>query len=50
MSYSEFTIAQIDNGYQKISEFDDETLFMNIYNYWCFANYLSIIVSGDIQR
>ena len=42
MSYYEFAIAQIDNGYQKISEFDDETLFMNIYNYWCFTNYLSM--------
>ena len=41
MSY-EFTIAQIDNGYQKISDFDDETLFENIYHYWCFTNYMSM--------
>ena len=33
MSYYESTIAHISNGYQKISEFDDEMLFMNIYNY-----------------
>ena len=42
MSYYEFTIAQIDNGYQKISEFDNETLFINIYHFWCFANYMSM--------
>ena len=42
MSYYEFTIAQIDNGYQKISEFDNETLFIDIYHFWCFANYMSM--------
>ena len=42
MSYYEFTIAQIDNGYQKIGEFDHETLFINIYHFWCFANCLSM--------
>ena len=42
MSYYEFSVAQIDNGYQKISEFDDETLFINIYHFWCFTNYLSM--------
>ena len=41
-SYYEFTISQIDHGYQEISEFDNETLFMNIYHYWCFSNYLSM--------
>ena len=41
MSY-EFTIAQIDNGYQKISDFGNDTLFENIYNYWCFTNYMSM--------
>ena len=39
--YFEFTISQIDNGYQKIFDFDDETLFMNIYHFWCFSKYLS---------
>ena len=39
--YFEFTISQIENGYQKISDFDDETLFMNIYHFWCFSKYLS---------
>ena len=39
MSY-EFTIAQIDNERQKISDFDNDTLFENIYNYWCFTSYM----------
>ena len=39
--YFEFTISQIDNGYQKIFDFYDETLFMNIYHFWCFSKYLS---------
>ena len=39
--YFEFTISQIENGYQKISDFDDETLFMNIYHFSCFSKYLS---------
>ena len=38
--YYEFTIRQIDYGKQEISEFDDETLFMNIYHFWCFSKYL----------
>ena len=42
MSYYEFTIGQIDNGYMKISEFDNETLFINIYHFWCFVNYMSM--------
>ena len=40
-AYYEFTISQVDNGYQKISDFDHETLFMNIYHFWCFTKYLS---------
>ena len=39
--YFEFTISQIENGYQKISDFDDETLFLNIYHFWYFLKYLS---------
>ena len=39
--YYEFAIAQIDNGYQKISDFDDDSLFINIYHFWCFTRYLS---------
>ena len=41
MSY-EFTICQIDNGYQKITDFDNDTLFENIYTYWCLTNYMSM--------
>ena len=41
MSY-ELTICQIDNGYQKITDFDNDTLFENIYTYWCFTNYMSM--------
>ena len=39
--YFEFTTSQIENGYYKVSDFDDETLFINIYNYWSFVKYLS---------
>ena len=39
--YYEITIKQIDYGKQEISEFDDETLFINIYHFWCFSKYLS---------
>ena len=38
--YFEFTISQIENGFFKISEFDDETLFINIYHFYCFTQYL----------
>ena len=47
--YFEFTINQIENGYQKISDFDDETLFMNIYNFWCFSKYLSPYYRWEIR-
>ena len=39
--YFEFTVSQIDNKYMKISEFKDDTLFSNIYHYWCFVHFLS---------
>ena len=42
MSYYEITIAEIDNGYFKIKDFDNDCLFLNIYNFWCFSNYLSM--------
>ena len=41
MSY-ENTIVEIDNDYDKIKDFENDTLFTNIYNFWCFANYLSM--------
>ena len=42
MSYYEIAIAEIDNGYFKIKDFDNDCLFLNIYNFWCFSNYLSM--------
>ena len=39
--YFEFIITQIENGYFKTSEFEEETLFMNIYYFYSFAKYLS---------
>ena len=41
MSY-EITIAEIDKDYDKIKDFDKDSLFVNIYNFWCFSNYLSM--------
>ena len=41
MSY-EITIAEIDKDYDKIKDFDKDSLFLNIYNLWCFSNYLSM--------
>ena len=36
------TIYEIDNNYDKIKDFDNDTLSFNIYNFWCFLNYLSM--------
>ena len=41
MSY-EKTICEIDNGCFKIKDLDNDSLFLNIYNFWYFANYLSV--------
>ena len=41
MLYEE-KVCQIDSGNEKIDEFDKDTLFLNIYHFWCFANYLSM--------
>ena len=41
MLYEE-KIRQIDSGNEKIDEFDKDTLFLNIYHFWCFSNYLSM--------
>ena len=41
MSY-ENRIQEIDNNYDKIQDFDKDSLFSNIYHFWCFANYLSM--------
>ena len=31
-------ILEIDNDYSKIKDFDKDSLFLNIYHFWCFAN------------
>ena len=41
MLYEE-KVRQIDSANQKIDEFDKDTLFLNIYHFWCFSNYLSM--------
>ena len=41
MLYEE-KVCQIDSGNEKIDEFDKDTLFFNIYHFWCFNNYLSM--------
>ena len=41
MLYEE-KVRQIDSGNEKIDEFDKDTLFLNIYHFWCFSNYLSM--------
>ena len=40
-SYHEVAIFEIDRDNRNITKFDDETLFMNIYNFYCFSHYLS---------
>ena len=37
----EWVIFKIDENQKTIDEFDDETLFMNIYLFYCFSRYLS---------
>ena len=39
-SYYETTIYAIDHNQIDIIEFDNDTLFMNIYHYWCFLHFL----------
>ena len=36
------TIYEIDNNYDKIKDFGNDALFFDIYNFWCFSNYLSM--------
>ena len=39
MLYEE-RVREIDKNYSKIKLFDKDTLFLNIYYFWCFANYV----------
>ena len=41
----EITIFTFDSN--NIDEFDNDTLFINIYNYWCFSHYLPIYYSWE---
>ena len=41
MLYKE-KVRRIVSDDKKISEFDKDTLFLNIYHFWCFANYVSM--------
>ena len=33
-------VCRIDTGSDKIDTFDKDTLFLNIYHFWCFTNYV----------
>ena len=46
-SYYEFIIFEIDRNNRNIARFDDETLFMNIYTFYCFFHYLSPYYSWE---
>ena len=41
MLYEE-KVRRIDTGNEKIDTFDKDTLFLNIYHFWCFTNYVSM--------
>ena len=40
-AYYDLIIFEIDGDNRNIDQFDNETLFMNIYNFYCFSHYLS---------
>ena len=35
------TLFEIDTNNRLIEDFDNDTLFLNIYNYWCFCHYIT---------
>ena len=41
MLYKE-KVRCIDTDNEKIDTFDKDTLFLNIYHFWCFTNYVSM--------
>ena len=43
----EWVIFKIDENQKTIEEFDNETLFMNIYLFYCFSRYLSPYYEWD---
>ena len=42
MDNSMYEIVRLRFNQDNINEYDNDTLFMNIYNYWCLSHYLSI--------
>ena len=36
----QITLFEIDTNNRLIEDFDNDTLFLNIYNYWCLRHYL----------
>ena len=37
----QITLFEIDTNNRLIEDFDTDTLFLNIYDYWCFCHYLT---------
>ena len=47
LSNYDIIIFEIDKDNRNIDQFDDDTLFMNIYNFYCFSHYLSPYYSWE---
>ena len=48
-AYYDLIIFEIDGDNRNIDQFDNETLFMNIYNFYCFSHYLSPYYSWEAK-
>ena len=44
--YYEVVIFEIDRNNQNIAKFDDDTLFMHIYHFYCFLIIFHLIMHG----
>ena len=42
MDNSMYEIVRLRFNQDNINEYDNDTLFMNIYNYWCLSHYFPI--------
>ena len=47
LSNYDIIIFEIDKDNRNIGQFDNDTLFMNIYNFYCFSHYLSPYYSWE---
>ena len=47
LSNYDIIIYEIDKDNRNIDQFDNDTLFMNIYNFYCFSHYLSPYYSWE---